>query len=177
MTRERLSRIQHRKKNEETIFIDGMRNRGLTPISNSGGGNCVFMSLAHVVFGDATKFKFMRYMIVHRLRRFPKQYQGDINKFEVYCNSMAVHGKAASPLVLQAVADICFSVVECYTSKDFLAPTHTMFPFRLSSVSESTSRIRLWIKDAHCMALVNNGPQQPLIQNIFDDPQIHRAAL
>ena len=51
-----------------------MQNRGLTPINNLGGGNCVFMSLAHVVFGDAAKFEFMRYMIVHRLLRFPKQY-------------------------------------------------------------------------------------------------------
>jgi len=158
MTRERLSKFQLRNQNEQTIFIDGMRNRGLTPISNLGGGNCVFMSLAHVVFGDAARFKFMRYMIVHRLRRFPKQYQGDISNFPMYCNSMAVNGKAASTLELQAVADICFSVVECYTTSDFLVPTHTMFPFRLSSVSESTSRIRLWIKDAHCMALVNNGP-------------------
>ena len=159
------------------MFTNGMRNRGLTAISNLGGGNCVFMSLAHVVFGDAAKFKFMRYMIVHRLRRFPKQYQGEIINFPMYCNSMAVNGKAASPLELQAVADICFSVVECYSSNDFLAPKSTIFPFRLCSVSECTSRIRLWIKDAHCMALVSNGPQQPLIQNIFDDPQILRATL
>jgi hypothetical protein len=74
MTRERLSRIQQTNKNEETRFINGMRDRGLTPINNLGGGNCVFMSLARVVFGDATKFKFLRNMIVHRLRRFPKQY-------------------------------------------------------------------------------------------------------
>ena len=107
-------------------------------------------------------------MIVHRLRRFPKQYQGDIINFSMYCNSMAVNGKAASTLELQAVADICFSVVECYSSNDFLAPMSTIFPVRLCSVSECTSRIRLWIKDAHCMALVSNGPQQPLIQNIFD---------
>ena len=72
MTRERLPRIQIRKKNEQNIFIKGMRNRGLTPMSNLGGGNCVFMSLAKVVFGDAARFEFMRYMIVHRLRRFPK---------------------------------------------------------------------------------------------------------
>ena len=74
MTRERLSRIQIRKKNEQNIFIKGMRNRGLYPIKNLGGGNCVFMSLAKVVFGDAARFEFMRDMIVHRLRRFPKQY-------------------------------------------------------------------------------------------------------
>jgi hypothetical protein len=135
-----------------------MRNRGLTPISNLGGGNCVFMSLAHVVFGDAAKFKFMRYMIVHRLRRFPKQYQGDINNFEVYCNSMAVNGKPASQIELQAVADICLSVVECFSTNDFLVPTHTIFPFRISSISEYAPRIRLWKKETHCLALVNNGP-------------------
>jgi len=163
MTKERLSRIQLRPQNEQTRFIDGMRNRGLTPISNSGGGNCVFMSLAHLVFGDAAKFEFMRCMIVHRLRRFPKQYQADIINFPMYCNSMAVNGKAASYIELKAVADICFSVVECYTSNDFLTPMKTIFPFRLSSVSECTSRIRLWIKDAHCTALVNTGHQKPLI--------------
>ena len=177
MTKERLSKIQLRNQNEQTLFKNGMRNRGLAPISNLGGGNCVFMSLAHVVFGDATKFKFMRYMIVHRLRRFPKQYQGDIRNFPMYCNSMAVNRKAASLLELQAVADICFTVVECYSTNDFLAPTHTIVPFRLSSVSECTSRIRLWIKDVHCMVLVKDGPQQPLIQNIFDDYQIFRSTL
>jgi hypothetical protein len=129
-----------------------MQNRGLTPISNLGGGNCVFMSLAHVVFGDATKFKFMRYMIVHRLRRFPKQYQGQIKNFEVYCNSMAVNKKPASPLELQAVADTCFATVECYTSNDSRTPTTTLFPSRLS---QNTNRIRLWIQEnTHCMALV-----------------------
>ena len=152
-----------------------MRNRGLTPIDNLGGGNCVFMSLAHVVFGDAARFKFMRYMIVHRLRRFPKQYKGDISNFPMYCNSMAVNGKAASPVELQAVADICFSVVECYSSDDCFVPTQTIYPFRLCSVSKSTSRIRLWIQDAHCMALVTTKPYQPLIKNIFDVPQLFRA--
>jgi len=114
-------------------------------------------------------------MIVHRLRRFPKQYQGDINNFEVYCNSMAVNGKPASQIELQAVADICLSVVECYSTNNFLVPTHTMFPLRLCSVLESTPRIRLWTQETHCMALVNNESQQPLIQNIFDDLQIFRA--
>ena len=52
-------------------FIDRMLNKGLTPASNEGGGNCVFMSLAQIVFGDVTRFEFMRYMIVHRLRSFP----------------------------------------------------------------------------------------------------------
>ena len=91
-TKKRLFHLQ----NQQKLFIHGMHSRGLTPINNSGGGNCVLMSLAQVVFGDASRFDFMRYMIVHRLRRFPKQYQGDINNFEGYCNSMAVYGKAAS---------------------------------------------------------------------------------
>jgi hypothetical protein len=154
-----------------------MRNRGVTPINNLGGGNCVFMSLAHVVFGDAGKFEFMRYMIVHRLRRFPKQYYGKIHNFSVYCNNMILNGKPASPLELQAVADICLSVVECYSTNNYLVPTHTIFPFRLSSVSECTPRIRLWIQDTHCMLLVNTKNQQPLIKNIFDDAQIFRNTL
>ena len=52
-------------------FLSGTLSRGLNPADNDGGGNCVFMSLAQIVFGDDTKFKFMRYMIVHRLRSFP----------------------------------------------------------------------------------------------------------
>ena len=85
---------------------------------------------------------------------------------------MAVNKKAASSIELQAVADISFSVVECYSTNDFHVPTYTLFPLRLSAVSECTSRIRLWTQDAHCMALVNTESQQPLIKNIFDDPQI-----
>jgi hypothetical protein len=169
MTLERISRIQLHKQNEQRIFTNGMLGRGLTPISNLGGGNCVFMSLAHVVFGDAARFEFMRNMIVHRLRRFPKHYQGDINNFEVYCNNMAVHGKHASHIELQAVADICLSIVECYSTSNFLTPTHTIYPFRLSSVSSSTPRILLWTQETHCMALVNKQSHQPLIMNIFDD--------
>ena len=51
-----------------------MVSRGLIPVHNLGDGNCVFISLAHIVFGDPSKFAFMRYMIVHRLRRFPQKY-------------------------------------------------------------------------------------------------------
>jgi len=51
-----------------------MLDRGIIPIDNAGGGDCTFMSLAELVFGDATKFELMRYMIVHRLQTFPKKY-------------------------------------------------------------------------------------------------------
>jgi len=97
MTRARLERIKLRKNEIKTRFITGMQNRGLTPVENLGGGNCVFMSLAEIVFGDASQFDFMRYMIVHRLRSFPKKYQGNLINFSDYCNSMAISGKAASP--------------------------------------------------------------------------------
>jgi len=130
-----------------------MQNRGLTPISNLGGGNCVFMSLAQVVFGDASKFEFMRNMIVHRLRRFPKQYQGEITNFPLYCQNMSINGKPASTLELQSVSDITFSIVECYSTSDFLVPTHTILPLRFSPLSESKNRIRLWIKKGHCVVL------------------------
>jgi len=109
-----------------------MQSRGLTPINNLGGGNCVFMSLAHVVFGDASKFELMRYFIVHRLRRFPKQYQGHIHNFEVYCTNMTTDGKPASQLELQAAADICFSVIECYSTTNYLKPVLTIWPLRVS---------------------------------------------
>jgi hypothetical protein len=97
MTRERLERTKIRRDEIKTRFITGMQNQGLTPVENLGGGNCVFMSLAEIVFGDASHFDFMRYMIVHRLRSFPKKYQGNLINFSDYCNSMAISGKAASP--------------------------------------------------------------------------------
>ena len=67
-------RVYDEKANIE--FENGILNEGFTPIDNEGGGNCMFISLALIVFGDAGKSEFMRYMIVHRMRNFPKKYQG-----------------------------------------------------------------------------------------------------
>ena len=47
-------------KKEQAIFLSGMLSRGLIPIENLGDGNCVFISLAHIVMGDSAKFDFMR---------------------------------------------------------------------------------------------------------------------
>jgi hypothetical protein len=115
-----------------TEFISGMRNRGFVPVDNVGGGNCVFISLAELVFGDASRFEFMRYMIVHRLRSFPAKYFKNTTNFQDYCNNTLIPGKPASQTELQAAADICFSTVECYSTNDFLIPTHTIYPLRLS---------------------------------------------
>ena len=114
------------------LFIDGMLSRGLNPVDNFGDGNCVFMSLAHIVFGDPMKFKFMRNMIVHRLRNFPEKYRGKTHEFEDYCDSMSKNNMAASQLELQAIADICFSVVECYSTEDFFVPKRIIVPLRFS---------------------------------------------
>ena len=48
-----------------------MLSRGLTPVGNVGDGNCVFISLAQIILGDAAKFEFVRYMVVDWLRTFP----------------------------------------------------------------------------------------------------------
>ena len=128
-----------------------MLSRELIPIENDGSGNCVFISLAQIVFGDPSKFEFVRYMIVHRLRSFPEKYRGKQQKFSDYCNNMSKNGEAASHLELQAIADICFAVVECYSTKDFFKPVHTILPLRFTSECESC--IRLWVGDGHCMAL------------------------
>ena len=77
-----------------------MLSRELIPIDNDGDGNCVFISLAQIVFGDPTKFEFMRYMIVHRLRSFPDKYRGKQHKFSDYCDNMSKNGEAASHLEL-----------------------------------------------------------------------------
>jgi len=71
-------------------------------------------------------------------------------------------------LELQAIADICFSVVECYSEQDFFMPMQIIYPKRYSQMPECKGRIRLWIHTNHCMALVDRDSQH-LIQNISDD--------
>jgi len=108
-----------------------MLRRGYTPIHNVGDGNCVFISLAQIVVGDTAKFQFMRQIIVQRLRNFQTKYDdGYINNFRDYCDVMDINGRAASMLELQAIADICFSVVECYSERDFYMPMHIIYPLR-----------------------------------------------
>ena len=68
---ERLKRMQVQKQLFQMIFIRGMLSRGLTPVANLGDGNCVFISLAQIVLGDSAKFEFMRYIVAHRLNKFP----------------------------------------------------------------------------------------------------------
>ena len=105
--------------------------RGLTPINNPGGGNCVFMSLALQVFGDAATFKFMRYMIAHRLKSFPAKYRGKIKNFSSYCNTMALNNQPASALELQVAADLFLIVIECYSIEDYFLPYKSIRPERL----------------------------------------------
>ena len=76
LKRKRMEKMQLNEEKAKKAFKNDILNEGLTPINNDGGGNCVFISLALIVYGDAAKFKFMRYMIVHRLRSFPNKYQG-----------------------------------------------------------------------------------------------------
>ena len=96
MTRKELQIIRVEEKKMRTKFLKCMRNRGFLPVDNVGGGNCVFISLAELVFGDASRFEFMRYMIVHRLRSFPEKYSLNTTNFQNYCNNMLILGKAAS---------------------------------------------------------------------------------
>jgi len=84
---------------------------------------------------------------------------------------MAVNGKEGTHLELQAIADICFSVVECYSTSNFLVPVKVIYPLRFETVPESKNVIRLWVLGGHCVALAS--PQaQPLMQNIFDDSEL-----
>jgi hypothetical protein len=107
-----------------------MLSREITPVDNIGDGNCVFISLAQIVLGDATQFEFIRHMIVTWLRNFPSKYKNKIHNLPDYCNTLAVNKKPASTLELQVIADICFSVVECYSSQDFNKPVHVVYPLR-----------------------------------------------
>jgi hypothetical protein len=107
-----------------------MVKRGLIPIENRGDGNCVFRSLAQIVMGDSAKFDFIRSITVQRLRSFPKKYQLKITKFSKYCDNMALARTPGTELELQAIADICFAVVECYSTKDFFFPVKVIYPLR-----------------------------------------------
>ena len=137
-----------------------MQSRGLIPVDNVGDGNCVFMSLAQIVLGDSAKFEFIRYMVVQWLKTFPRKYNGGQNEFSDYCENMAMNGIKATSLELQVIADICFSVVECYAIQDFFVPFHTIRPLRFSKESDCPGRIRLWIQADHCVALVNRVPER-----------------
>ena len=68
----------------------------------------------------------MRYMIVHRVMNFPEKYHQSSD----YCKNMAMNGIAANMLELQVIADICFSVVECYSTENFLMPYDVILPLR-----------------------------------------------
>ena len=105
----------------------GMASRGYIPVANGGRGDCVFISLAQIVLGDPAKFAFIRYMIMQRIKSFPKKY----HKSNEYCENMAVKGTAATMLECQVIADICFSVVECYSTDDFYTPKKIIWPLRI----------------------------------------------
>ena len=82
-----------------------------------------------------------------------------------------MNGKSATRLELQVISDICFSVVECYSTEDFLLPMDVIYPLRCATVSDCKGRIRLLIRHNHCMALVDY-KAEPLIKNIFDDSEM-----
>jgi len=110
-------------------------------------------------------------MIVQRLKSFPTKYQHRRNKFSDHCDSMALTRVAGTELELQAIADICFSVVECYSNSDFYTPMKVIYPLRYGLVPKPTRCIRLWVLTGHCVALA--APHaQPLMQNMFDDSEL-----
>jgi hypothetical protein len=101
-------------------------------------------------------------MIVQRFRSFPIKYCEKRNNFSEYCSGMAMNGMEGTQLELQAIADICFSVVECYSTSNFFVPIKVIHPLRFPSVPKPTTYIRLWVQARHCVALVS--PQaQPLM--------------
>jgi len=126
-------------------FVNGIRNRGFTPVKNAGDKNSVFMSLAELVFGDANRFEFVRYMIVHRLRRFPEKYFHNTSESPDYCNNMATFTRPPTHKELQVAADIFFAVIECYSLEDYKEPTNIIYPLRAPKVStEHVNTLRIW---------------------------------
>ena len=88
----------------------------------------------------------------------------------MYCERMMVSGKNGGMRELQAIADICFSVVECYSTENYLVPFHTIEPLRVQKKNECLSHIRLWIQAGHCTALIDYTSDE-IIQNILDDEE------
>ena len=85
-----------------------------------------------------------------------------------------MNGTASTMLELQAIADICFSVVECYSTENFFTPVKVIYPLRFETVPKSKNVIRLWVLGGHCVALAS--PQaQPMMQNIYDDSELLQA--
>ena len=87
---------------------------------------------------------------------------------------MAMNGTTGTFLELQVIADICFSVVECYSTSNFFTPIKVIYPLRYLVDPESASCIRLWVLPGHCVALVDPWAQ-PVIYNIFDDSELLQA--
>ena len=115
------------------------------------------------MFGDATKFELMRYMIVHRLRSFPEKYFRNTSESYDYCNNMATYRKDASHKELQAAADIFFAVIECYSIEDSSEPANYIWPLRCGTIStKHMNCLRIWSQGAHCIALFEN-ESQPLV--------------
>ena len=56
LKRKRLERRQLYDEAAKKTFANAILNEGFTPIDNDGDGNCLFISLALIVFGDAAKF-------------------------------------------------------------------------------------------------------------------------
>jgi len=87
---------------------------------------------------------------------------------------MAIDGTPGTELELQAIADICFSVVECYSTSNLFAPLKIVYPLRFATDPESAGCIRLWVLPGHCVALVNS-KAEPMMQNIYDDSELLQA--
>jgi hypothetical protein len=96
LTKHELQIIKREEQKMKTKFLKTIQNRSLTPVDNKGRGNCVFISLSELVFGEGSKFELIRYMIVHRMRSFPEKYFKNGAGFEDYCNNMLIPGKPAS---------------------------------------------------------------------------------
>jgi hypothetical protein len=87
---------------------------------------------------------------------------------------MALARTPGTELELQAIADICFSAVECYTTKGSFTPAKVIYPLRFSTVAKPTRCMRLWVQPGHCMALVAPNAQ-PHLHNILDESHLLQA--
>ena len=132
-----------------------------------GGGNCLFAALSKILWDEEIYHLLMRKMIVDRIMSFPRKYNThrSYSDFLQYCEKMSNNGTPGNSVEIQAISDIAFAKVECYSTNSILKPIWIFTPLRIGKMNEFTEeklkrRIRLWlIEESHVVALVDeNSP-------------------
>ena len=135
-----------------------MANHSIYPLDNTGQGNCVYNSVAYQVWGKPFS-QLLRSMVVDRLMKFPSKYctNKSLSEFKNQCQKIVKNCQSVSFIEIQAISDIFYATIECYSTTDYNTPTRVIKPLRQYSFNPINT-IRLWIKDdrSHCLGLLQD---------------------